>query len=48
MHIQSLNILCYLRFCWFVDLPLVRCVAVPDVFVGEEACCLPVGHRGHS
>jgi hypothetical protein len=34
-----------LWFCWFVDFRLVQCVAVLNVFVGTEACCLSVGHR---
>jgi hypothetical protein len=32
----------------FVDLSLVRCVAVMNVFAGTEACYMAVGHHGHS
>jgi hypothetical protein len=28
--------------CWFIDFPLVQCVAVLNVFVGAEPCCLVV------
>jgi hypothetical protein len=34
-----------LWFCWFVDFSLVHCVAVLNVFVGAEACCLVVGQQ---
>jgi hypothetical protein len=41
MHVFALG------FCWFVDLSLVRCVAVLNVFVGVEAFCSAVSHHGH-
>jgi hypothetical protein len=45
MYIKFLYICCYLRFCWFVGLwPL----AVLNVFVWVEACCMAVSHHGTS
>jgi hypothetical protein len=36
-----------LWFCWFVDLSLVWCVVLLNVFVGAEACCLVVSHTAN-
>jgi hypothetical protein len=37
-----------LWFCWFVDFSLVHCLALLNVFVEAEACCLAVGHQDYS
>jgi hypothetical protein len=42
MHLFALWFYCLLDIFW------ARCMAVLNVFVGAEPCCLTVDHYGHS